>query len=139
MRSFAPALGILLALVCSSGCGSSGSGSPESAAPRTVVVSLMFPDPAPALPADATLDIRVVEVSGPDRAVVGSLSQASQGPPRTGVEYKLECSGSRIRESQSYGLEVAVVSGGKAILRNKKPYYVLTRGNPDRVQVEVQP
>jgi len=139
MRLSAFLAGVLLVLCATAGCGSPGSSSPEANAPRIVAVTIMLPDPAPAaLPADATLDIRVVEVSGPDRAVVGSL-QPGQPPPRAGVEYKVECTASRIRDSQSYGLEVAIVSGGKVILRNKKPYYVLTRGNPDRVQVEVQP
>src|SRR5436190_2909300 len=75
------------------------------------------------LPAAAEISVRVVEVSGPDRAVVGSLT-ALAGQP----QYRVECKASRIRETQSYGLEVAAVVGGRAVCMNKAPHYVFTKG-----------
>ncbi len=123
------ALPLLVAPLLFLACGTAPP--PPPAASRIVTVQVSLADGAKA-PQNAELSIRVVEMSGPDRAVAGSISVPGFVP---GVEHKIECKASRIRETQSYGLEVALVESGSAIYRNKTPYYVLTRGNPDRVSV----
>lgn len=101
------------------------SASAPPVADRTVTVNVSY---AEAPPANASIDIRVVEVSGPDRAIAGSLNA-----PATAGPFEIRIPAQRIKETQQYGLEIHVVDNGVAILRNREPYYVLTRGNPDRV------
>ena len=109
-------------------------GSPESASvvPGVVTVTMQSPAAA-ALPAGAEVIIRIVEVSGPDRAVVGTL-KAPAGAP----EYRVEYRKAGVRAGQSYGLEIVIAAEGKTVYLNRKPYFVLTRGNPDRVNVELE-
>ena len=95
--------------------------------PGVVTVAISTP-----LPTGADIIIRIVEVSGPDRAVVGKR-QAPAGAPEYPVEYRKAA----VKPDQSYGLEIVATAEGKTIFLNKKPYYVLTRGNPDRVTVEL--
>lgn len=126
-----------VSVFCFSCDSSKGSGEPQASSMRTVTVQVSLPANTAPLPAGAAIDIRVVEVSGPDRAIVGTLQPAPAMSPDGGT-YAVECKASRIREAASYGLEVAVVANGKALYRNRQAYYVLTRGNPDHVRVQLQ-
>jgi uncharacterized lipoprotein YbaY len=123
----------LLALVLAVFSAACQQKTPDAAggASRPVSVEVQLPA-GETVPQGSELSIRVVEVSGPDRAIVGSTSVASFDKSGTFV---VECTGSRVRDTQSYGLEVAVVAGGKLMFRNASPHYVLTRGNPDRATV----
>lgn len=100
----------------------------EARQERTVAVEVTYAEPPP--PA-STIDIRVVEVSGPDRAIAGSMS----APASLAGPFRVVCPAGKVRESQQYGLEIHVVQNGVSILRNRDPFYVLTRGNPDHVSV----
>jgi hypothetical protein len=102
------------AFVGSCGGGSSPSPAPDSV--RVALVQIQLPGDL-ALPPGTQVSIRVVEVSGPDRAIIGSLT----APPGQ-TEYRVECKAARIRESESYGLEVAAVADGRAIAMNRSPY-----------------
>lgn len=116
----------LAAFVVLTSC--AGSAPPEvSVTPGVVTVAISTP-----LPTGADIIIRIVEVSGPDRAVVGTR-QAPAGASEYPVEYRKAA----VKPEQSYGLEIVATAEGKTIFLNKKPYYVLTRGNPDRVTVEL--
>lgn len=117
----------LLSLACQTK--TQGSGGSNGIRPVSVEVQLPARE---TVPPGAELSIRVVEVSGPDRAIVGSTSVADFQQSAT---YNVGCLASKIRDSQSYGLEVAVALGGKLVFRNASPHYVLTRGNPDRATV----
>lgn len=122
-RKFVTLPAALCLVITGAGCGSA------PAPDRLVTVSLSFAEPPPA---GSSIDIRVVEVSGPDRAIAGSLT----APAGTGP-FEIRIPGSRVRDSQQYGLELHVVQNGAAIMRNAEPYYVLTRGNPDRVSARL--
>jgi uncharacterized lipoprotein YbaY len=75
----------------------------------------------------------VVEVGGPDRALVGSLKAHADLP-----EFRIPYRGERIKPDQSYGLEIVVMVDGKSAYLNKKPYYVITKGNPQTVEAELE-
>ena len=111
-------------------CGDGVIRAPEKIAPGFVTVNLQMPE---APPPGADVYIRIIEVSGPDRALVGSLKSHADLK-----EYKVEYRQARIRPQQSYGLEIVVMADGKSIYKNKKPYLVLTNGNPDRITAEVE-
>lgn len=103
---------------------------PEPAAPGTLTVKLQLPDAAPA---SSEVYIRVVEVSGPDRALVGSLKAKGDLP-----EYRIPYRKERIKQDQSYGLEIVMMVEGKSAYLNKKPYFVITKGNPETVVAELE-
>jgi hypothetical protein len=103
---------------------------PEKKTPGFVAVTLQYPETPPA---GAEAYIRIVEISGPDRALVGSLKAHADLP-----EFKVEYRNGRIRQDQTYGLEIVVMAEGKSVFHNKKPYLVLTQGHPDRVTAEVE-
>jgi uncharacterized lipoprotein YbaY len=103
---------------------------PEPAAPGTLSVKLQLPQ---APPVNSEVYIRVVEVSGPDRALVGTLKAHGDLP-----EYRIPYRKERIRQDQSYGLEIVMMVDGKAAYQNYKPYFVITKGNPEAVTVELE-
>jgi hypothetical protein len=127
MKQLLPAA--LSALVLLS-CGDGVVRGPDKVAPGFVTVTLQTPEPPPP---GAEVYIRVVEISGPDRALVGSLKAHADIR-----EYKVEYRAGRIKQDQSYGLEIVVMAEGKSVYHNKKPYLVLTKGNPDRITAEVE-
>ena len=92
---------------------------------KVVTVKIVMPaEPPP----ESEISIRVVEVSGPDRAIVGTLTA-----PATVGPFEVKCPANRIRDNQQYGLEITVVHIGTTVFRNKEPYLVLTKGNPSQV------
>ncbi len=103
---------------------------PEPAAPGTLSVKLQLTE---GTPAGSEVYIRVVEVSGPDRALVGSLKAHGDLP-----EYRVPYRKDRIRQDQSYGLEIVMMVDGKSAYLNKKPYFVITKGNPESVTAELE-
>jgi uncharacterized lipoprotein YbaY len=103
---------------------------PEPAAPGTLTVKLQLPEGAPG---SSEVYIRVVEVSGPDRALVGSLKAHGDLP-----EYRVPYRKERIKQDQSYGLEIVMMVDGKSAYLNKKPYFVITKGNPETVTAELE-
>jgi uncharacterized lipoprotein YbaY len=103
---------------------------PEPAAPGTLAIKLQL---AEVPPPGAEVFIRVVEVTGPDRALVGSLKAKADVP-----EYRVPYRKERIKADQSYGLEINLMVDGKPAYRNTKPYYVITKGNPEQVTVEME-
>jgi uncharacterized lipoprotein YbaY len=119
---------LIVALVGLFACGTYRQ--PEPAAPGTLSVKLQLPEAAPA---SSEVYIRVVEVSGPDRALVGSLKAKGDLP-----EYRIPYRKERIKPDQSYGLEIVMMVDGKSAYLNKKPYFVITKGNPETVTAELE-
>lgn len=93
---------------------------------RVVTVNVTYATPPPE---GSAVDIRVVEVSGPDRAIAQSFT----APATTAGPFEIRIPAPRIRDSQQYGLEIHVVQNGASLMRNREPHFVLTRGNPDQV------
>jgi hypothetical protein len=107
------------------GCG----GASAPAADRVVTVAVDYATPPPA---GSAIDIRVVEVSGPDRAIAQTFTA-----PATAGPFEIRVPANRVRDTQQYGLEIHVVQNGASLMRNREPYFVLTRGNPDRVTAKL--
>ncbi len=82
-----------------------------------------------ALPGDAVVTARLVDVSTPDKPVVLS-EQVISKPGQVPVPFVLTAAADRIDQNQSYAIEASISVGRQVRWRNTQQYGVITRGNP---------
>lgn len=131
-RNFLASATLSASVAFTAACGGGSSSSPATDTVLVAVVQVQLP-PDLTLPPGTQISIRVVEVSGPDRAIIGNVT----APPGQS-EYRIECKGARVRDTETYGLEVAAVVDGRAVAMNRSPYYLFTKGNGDKATVELK-
>jgi len=93
-----------------------------------------------ALPFDAVISIRLVDVS-PLQDASGDII-ARQNIPNSGqlpMRFELRYNPARINSQHTYAIQAFITAQGKLLFTNTSAYPVLTRGNPSKVDIVVNP
>jgi len=91
------------------------------------------------LPADATIELKLVELTR-DGAQVRVVASDTLPRPRTvPVTFELLYRKSEISRHAFYGMDAKIMSGGKTLFTLPRPSPVLTHGNPPQVELVVEP
>lgn len=91
------------------------------------------------LPADATIEIQLVELSRNGEVVRVICGETLPRPPKVPAPFDLPYEKREIHRRTAYGLKARILSGGDAIFVSPRPTPVLTLGNPKRAEVVVEP
>lgn len=91
------------------------------------------------LPADATIELKLVELDRDGRSDRAIAVESYPRPESVPMEFWLNYQPGLINPRQSYGIEGAILSNGRAIFKTPRPIPVLTKGNPRRTEVLVTP
>ena len=91
------------------------------------------------LPADATIELKLLELTR-DGAVVQEISSDTLPRPRSvPVSFELLYNKHEISRHHFYGMDAKILSCGKALFTLPRPSPVLTHGNPAQVELVVEP
>lgn len=91
------------------------------------------------LPADATIEIQLVELSRNGETVRVITGETLPRPPKVPAPFDLPYEKRAIHKRTAYGVTARILSGGNPIFASPRPTPVLTFGNPPRVEVVVEP
>ncbi len=91
------------------------------------------------LPADATVEVRLVELNREGRVEREVTSTSYPRPAAMPLEFWLPYQAGLIDQHQSYGLEAKITSNGRILFTTTRPIPVLTKGNPKNVEAVVVP
>jgi putative lipoprotein len=91
-----------------------------------------------ALPPDAVLVVQLRDTSRQDVAadVLGEKRLESPGP--VPIPFEIEYDPALIDSRHSYGVAARILRGDTLLFINDTAYPVITRGNPDRVEMVLQ-
>ena len=99
--------------------------------------TVSFP-PEPALPADATLTVQLLDVSLQDAPSVLIAEQVIDDPDPGGTRFEVRYDADDIESSNTYALLAAITDSEERLLFvNDTAYDVITWGNPDSVDMEL--
>lgn len=90
-----------------------------------------------ALPAGATIEIRLLEVSNPDVPAEPIAETTIVPKTQVPIGFTLEYDRARIDERHSYALEARILVDGRPWFVSTRPHPVLTRGHPSTVEILV--
>ena len=128
------AIGALFA-ACSSGAAPSRAEGPDEA----IVSGAVTYDEDVSLPADAAVDVWIVDVTpGIVAQAVVAETTIEAGNTRPPIPYKLRYAPSRVFADHDYAIKAAIRSGGETLFEMPNNFLVLTKGHPDRVDVWVK-
>lgn len=104
-----------------------------------VTGTLSYP-PHTALPPDAVVYITLVDVS-PRQDASGDIiaRQTITNPGQIPILFELEYNPARINSRYVYAIQAHITVKGKLLFINTSPYPVITRGNPNNIDVIVSP
>ncbi len=104
---------------------------------RTLRGSVTFPNSA-ALPADATLFVRLEETPKPDasRRTLARL-EIPAGGARSPIAFALPYDAAAADPARRYSVGATIAAGGRTLWRSA-PYPVVTRGGPERVTIVLE-
>jgi putative lipoprotein len=93
-----------------------------------------------ALPPNATVELRLEDVSRPDAPpiLVAEKKVATQGRQQP-IPFQLEYDSTRIQPTHHYAVRASIVSDGAKIFATGSGYPVITGGNPVQIAVLVEP
>lgn len=101
--------------------------------------TLLLPGNAP-LPADALVTVQLENISRPHYVVRNGQSTFRPAPYAGGaIEFTLNYDRSYIDPNDTYRLSAYVTSRGQTLYVPARPEYVVTRGNPTRIQMQLVP
>jgi putative lipoprotein len=102
-----------------------------------VTGTLTYPRHA-ALPPDAVVYITLVDVS-PRQDASGDIiaRQTITNPGQIPIPFELKYNLARINSKYAYAIQAQITVKGKLLFRNTSPYPVITRGNPNNIDVIV--
>ena len=143
------AVGIWIALLAAAACGSESGPSnatlevPSGREPNASVSGTVTYRERLALTPSATLVVELRDVSYADGPAPLIARQTISGPGQVPIKFKVEYNRADIDSRNSYSISASIIeSDGRLAFINDTAYEVLTRGNPDRVDmllVLVQP
>ena len=93
-----------------------------------------------ALPADAVLEVKLLDVSLADAPAKVLASQSVMPRGQVPIDFTLLYDPGQIVPNNSYALQARVLQAGRLLFINTQRYAVLTRGAPkDQIQIRVNP
>jgi putative lipoprotein len=119
-------------------CSSAASARPKDADPVLVDGSVTY-DENVTLPADAAVDVWIVDVSpGVVAAAILAQTTIEAGNVRPPIPFKLRIDASRVYADHDYAIKAVIRSGGETLFEMPNEFRVLTQGRPTRVDVWVK-
>ena len=91
------------------------------------------------LPPDAIFELKLVELTRDGTADRVIVTENYARPPSMPLEFFLRYQPGAVNRRLGYGMEVKIIAGGKVLFATPRPTPVLTKGNPDRAEVIVEP
>ena len=92
------------------------------------------------LPPDAVVYVSLVNVSPrQDTSAEIVARQIIKNPDQLPIPFKLEYNPEQINSNHLYAIQAHITFKGKVFLSNTSPYPVITQGNPNTVNVIVNP
>lgn len=88
-----------------------------------------------ALPPDAVVEVRLLDVSRMDVASTPIAKQTITAQHQIPIAFELHYNPDEIDERMSYAVRATIRIGEKALFVTNRSYPVLTRGNPDHVDL----
>ena len=138
LLSFLTVSTILLAAACQSASGPSNATweAPSGRDPNASVTGSVTYRERLALTPGATLVVELRDVSYADAPAPLIARQTISGPGQVPIKFEVEYSRDDINPRNTYGLSARIVeSNGRLAFTNDTAYDVITRGNPDKVDM----
>jgi putative lipoprotein len=88
-----------------------------------------------ALPPDAVLVVQLQDTSRQDVAAEVLGEQRLESPGQVPIAFEIDYDPSLIDPRHSYGVAARILRGDRLLFINDAAYPVITRGNPDRVEM----
>ena len=92
-----------------------------------------------ALPPDASVSVKLVDISKQDVPAVTIAEQRITNPGQVPVPFELHYHPAKIDFRMTYAVQARIEQGGRLLFISTKVYPVITRGNPMHVEVKVDP
>lgn len=92
-----------------------------------------------ALPPDAVVEVKLVDVSAQDVAAKTIGEQTIRSPGQVPVPFEIGYDAALIQARHRYAIQARILVEGKLSFTNTLAYPVITMGSPSRVDVVVQP
>lgn len=91
------------------------------------------------LPTDATIQVRLLELNRDGRVDRVLVDETYPRPQAMPLEFFLRYQPGLIDKRNAYGVDAKIVFAERTLFATERPIPVLTRGNPDTVEVVVVP
>ena len=91
-----------------------------------------------ALTPDAVIEIKLIDVSRADAPALTLGEQVIPNPGQVPAKFEIEYNPADIDDRFSYAISARITDGGRLMFLNTSRYAVLTRGNPDTVDMVLQ-
>ena len=92
-----------------------------------------------ALPPDASVEVKLVDISKQDVPVVTIAEQKITNPGQVPIPFELRYDPAKIDPRMTYAVQARIDQGGKLLFISTQVFPVITRGNPKHVEVKVEP
>lgn len=134
-RSLLSAL-VLTAAVLVAGCGHSGKALHKKG---TGIGGTVIYITNAKLPDSTTIEVRLLRLDRDGNIDRIITSETFPKPPAMPLEFWLPYQPGLIEKRESYAMDARVAFGGKVLFAALRPVPVLTKGNPDNVEIVVTP
>lgn len=127
---------LLLLLLLLAGCSVIGGGSSSTPGTKsaTLTGTITYRERI-ALPADAVVEVQLLDISLMDVAVTLIAEQAITPQHQVPIAFELSYNPAEIDERMSYAVRATIRIGANAMFITNRSYPVLTRGNPNHVDL----
>ena len=92
-----------------------------------------------ALPPDASVEVKLVDISKQDVPATTIAEQRITNPGQVPVPFELHYDPAKIDSRMTYAVQARIEQGGKLLFISTSVFPVITRGNPTHVEVKVDP
>jgi uncharacterized lipoprotein YbaY/phosphoserine phosphatase len=92
-----------------------------------------------ALPPDASVEVKLVDISKQDVPVVTIAEQKITNPGQVPIPFELRYDPAKIDPRMTYAVQARIDQGGKLLFISTQVFPVITRGNPKHLEVKVEP
>jgi len=92
-----------------------------------------------ALPPDATVEVKLVDISRQDVPAVTIAEQKIANPGQVPIPFELRYDPDKIGPRYTYAVQARIEQGGKLLFISTQVFPVITRGNPNHVEIRVDP
>lgn len=92
-----------------------------------------------ALPSDASLAVKLTDISKQDVPAVTIAEQKITPPGQVPIPFELQYDPAKIDPRLTYAVQARIEQGGRLLFISNRIFPVITRGNPKQVEVKVDP